>query len=202
MLYSVIALAAAAAAQTAAPQSNVKWVPLQGQQTQSQVDARAQGFAQGQAALNGQPVAPVAAQAPAAPTAFAARFLPAGTQVNVTPLQELSSKHIKQGEHYQFTVVNDVVDNGVVVIPRGSIADGIVSMQTGRGIVGKSGKFEVTFQSVAANGVTFPLMGVHRQEGKGNTVGALLGSMWITGHSAMMLPGQIVTAMIKDRTAY
>jgi len=55
---------------------------------------------------------------------------------------------------------------------------------------------------VTANGVTFPLMGTHRQEGKGNTVGALLGSIWISGTSAVMLPGQIVTAMIKEQTAY
>jgi hypothetical protein len=163
----------------------------------------AQGIAQGQAALAGQ-AAPstftqsAVAQAPAA----AARFLPAGTQVNLACLEELSSKHVKQGERYQFTVVNDVVDNGVVVIPRGSIATGVISMQTGRAIGGKSGKFDVSFESVTANGVTFPLMGVHRQEGKGNTVGALLGSILISGHSAVMLQGQVVTAMIKDRTAY
>ena len=190
MTVSIFALAAAAAAQAAAPQVD----PAQ---------AQAQGYAQGQAA--------VGAQAPAGQPAFVtsvatqaniARFLPAGTQVSLTPTQELSSKHIKEGEHYKFTVVNDVTDNGVIVIPRGSIADGEITKQTGRGMGGKSGKFDVTFENVSANGVTFPLMGVHRQEGKGNTVGALLGSIWISGHSAVMLPGQVVTAMIKDRTAY
>lgn len=187
MTFSVFALVAAAAAQAAA------------QQPVDPAQARADGYAQAQAALGIQtaPV-PVAAAQPGR----AARFLPAGTQVSLTPMQELSSKHIKEGERYQFTVVNDVVDNGLVVIPRGSVANGQVTMQTGRGIVGKSGKFEVTFENVSASGVTFPLMGVHRQEGKGNTVGALLGSMWISGHSAVMLPGQIVTAMIKTPTPY
>jgi hypothetical protein len=184
MSVSFIALAAAAAAHSAAPQSGVKWEPLQGQQAPQP---------------SAQP-APTPVSAPQ--IAPATRFLPGGTQVSLTPLQELSSKHIKQGEHYQFTVVSDVTDNGLVVIPRGSMASGVVSMQTGRGIVGKSGKFEITFENVTSNGVTFPLMGVYRQEGKGNTVGALLGSMFISGHSAVMLPGQIVTAMIKDRTAY
>ena len=185
MSFSLIALAAAAAAQAAAPQASVD--PAQ---------SRADGYAQAQAALGVQ-TAPVPVQA-----AHVARFLPAGTQVSLTPMQELSSKHIKEGEHYQFTVVSDVTDNGLVVIPRGSIADGEITKQTGRGIGGKSGKFEVTFQNVAASGVTFPLMGVHRQEGKGNTVGALLGSMWISGHSAVMLPGQVVTAMVKAATPY
>jgi hypothetical protein len=46
------------------------------------------------------------------------------------------------------------------------------------------------------------LSGVHRQEGKGNTIGALFGSIIISGHSAVMLPGEIVTAFVKERTAY
>lgn len=146
--------------------------------------------------------APAVVAAPASQAAAAGRFIAAGTQVSLATVNELSSKHIKLGEHYQFTVVNDVTDNGVVVIPRGSIADGVVSMKTGRAIGGKSGKFDISFEKVTANGVTFPLMGTHHQEGKGNTVGALLGSIWISGTSAVMQPGQVVSAMIKDRTAY
>ena len=146
--------------------------------------------------------APAVVAAPASQAAAAGRFIAAGTQVSLATVNELSSKHIKLGEHYQFTVVNDVTDNGVVVIPRGSIADGVLSMKTGRAIGGKSGKFDISFEKVTANGVTFPLMGTHHQEGKGNTVGALLGSIWISGTSAGMQPGQVVSAMIKDRTAY
>lgn len=138
---------------------------------------------------------------PALPPA-SGRSLPAGTQVSLSPMQELSSKHIVLGERYKFQVVNDVVENGVVVIPRGSIATGVVSMKTGRAIGGKSGKFEISFENVVANGRTFPLSGIHRQEGKGNTVGALLGSILISGRSAVMVQGQIVTAMIKEQTAY
>ena len=162
-----------------------------------------------QAAAPAPAAAPAAAPAEAAQAAPAAaltpsqaRFIAAGTQVSLAATQELSSKHVKEGEHYQFTVVSDVTDNGTVVIPRGSIATGTITMQTGRAIGGKSGKFDVTFEKVEANGVTFPLMGTHRQEGKGNTVGALLGSILISGRSAVMLPGQVVTAMVKEKTAY
>jgi hypothetical protein len=128
--------------------------------------------------------------------------LAAGTIVAVSPLTEISSKHVEVGQAYKFTVVNDVVENGVAVIPRGSIATGVIKWKTGRAIGGKSGKFEVTFQSVQANGRDFPLMGTHRQEGRGNTVGALLGSILISGRSAVMLPGQIVNAMIAQPTSY
>ncbi len=122
--------------------------------------------------------------------------------MSLTPLEELSSKRIREGERYQFIVVSDVVDNGVVVIPRGSSATGVVTMKTGRAVGGKSGKFDITFESVTANGVTFPLSGVYHQEGKGNTLGALFGSIIISGHSAVMQPGQIATAFTKTRTAY
>ena len=134
--------------------------------------------------------------------AAAARTLAAGTIVQVTPLQEISSKHVEVGDHFQFQVVNDVIDNGVTVIPRGSIAIGTITFKTGRAIGGKSGKFEITFDSVTANGRQFPLAGMHRQEGRGNTVGALLGSILISGRSAVMLPGQMVNALVKTPTPY
>jgi hypothetical protein len=175
----ITTMLAAAAAAAAAPQ----WVPLNGSQAQQ---AQAQTSS--------------AQQTPAVPAV--ARFLPAATMVSLTSLQELSSKHIRQGERYQFAVVNDVTEKGVVVIPRGSIATGVISMKTGRAVGGKSGKFDVTFESVTANGVRFPLSGVYHQEGKGNTLGALFGSIIISGHSAVLQPGQVLTAFTSDRTAY
>ena len=200
MKYSMFAVAAVAAAGMVSAQPAQKWVPLNGQQAKQ---------TQGQAAQMPAPVivaAPDSAMAgarPSAPvTAPIARFLPAGTIVSLTPLEELSSKRIKEGERFQFIVVNDITDNGVVVIPRGSNATGVITMKTGRAVGGKSGKFDVTFESVTGNGVTFPLSGVYHQEGKGNTLGALFGSLVISGHSAVMQPGQIATAFVKERTAY
>jgi len=171
MLFSILALAAAAAGQAAAPQPTVQQ-------------------------------APAAVVAPVAPTSQAARVLPAGTMLSLTPIEQITSKHMKEGTQYQFVVVNDVVENGVVVIPRGSNAIGLVTMQTGRAVGGKSGKFDISFQSVSANGVTFPLRGTHRQEGKGNTLGALFGSWIVSGHSAVMMPGDIATAFTSQPTAY
>jgi hypothetical protein len=177
MAHMTIALAALAAAQAAAPQAADQSPPT---------------------TTNGVPSAQVA---PAVQTR-AARVLPAGTIVTLTPLEELSSKHMKEGQRFQFLVVSDVAENGVVVIPRGSPAVAVVTMQTGRAVGGKSGKFDVTFESVTANGVTFPLSGIHRQEGKGNTLGALFGSLIISGHSAVMLPGEVTNAFVKEPTPY
>jgi len=179
---SAIALAAFAAAQAAAPHaSGPQWVPLQ----QAQDAPR-----------------PPNLIVMAPPPTMVTRVLPAGTLVSLTPTQEITSKHLPEGAQLDFIVVNDVTDNGVLVIPRGSKAIGVVTMKTGRAIGGKSGKFDVSFESVSANGLLFPLSGTHRQEGKGNTLGALFGSIIISGRSAVMLPGQVVTAFTKVPVAY
>ena len=182
MAFSPIALAAFAA--VAAPQ----WVPLNSPQAK---------------VLQGQVVAPAANGQPEAPQApRVLRFLPAGTLVSLSPLQEISSKRMREGQRFDFMVVEDVAEDGGVVIPRGSHATGIVTAQTGRAVGGKSGKFDISFESVTANNVRFPLTGVTRREGNGNTVGALFGLIFISGRSATLLPGQVVTAMTSDRTAY
>lgn len=124
----------------------------------------------------------------------------AGTMIAVTPMAEIASSKVKVGDSFQFTVVNDVVENGVVAVPRGAKALGMVKWKTGKAIGGKSGKFEIEFKQLTVNGKTVPLSGIHRQEGKGNTVGALFGSMWISGRSAIMTPGQVVNAMVAENT--
>jgi hypothetical protein len=166
-----------------------KWVPL---------DSHAAKVMQGQTAAPAPASAPP--EAPQAPRPV--RFLPAGTLVSLSPLQEISSKHMFEGQRFDFMVVEDVAENGAVVIPRGSRATGVVTAQTGRAIGGKSGKFDISFESVTANNVRFPLTGITRREGNGNTMGALFGLIFISGRSATLLPGQVVTAMTSAQTAY
>lgn len=127
-----------------------------------------------------------------APTRYQ-KSMPASTLVQLTPAQEISSKHIEEGQQVAFVTVADVVEGDHVVIPRGSPVQATVTWKTGRAIGGKSGKFEVRFDQVQVGGRGYPMSGVYRQEGRGNSVGALLGSMIITGRSAVMLPGQVVT---------
>lgn len=149
-------------------------------------------------------VAPPAANAPAPiqgpqPGSF---LLPAGTMLVVTPAQEISSKKVEEGQQVLFRVVNDVVEGNKVVIRRGSSVTGTITWKTGRAIGGKSGKFEVTFDSVSVNGRKIALTGLHRQEGRGNSVGALLGSMVISGRSAAMLPGDLVNVFTGQDFVY
>lgn len=126
----------------------------------------------------------------AAQTAPATRVMPANTLLTVTPQSEITSKKVKVGDAVTFVTIGDTAEQGVVVIPRGSIVKGEISFKTGKAIGGKSGKFEVSFKSVQVRGVEYALTGVHRQEGRGNTAAALLGSMLVSGRSAVMQPGQ------------
>jgi hypothetical protein len=130
--------------------------------------------------------------------AYAATVLPSDTTVIVAPVDDITSKKMKEGDIESFQVVNDVVQNGVVVIPRGTPAKGKITWRTGKGVGGKSAKFEVTFTSLSVNGHEYALKGKHRQEGKGNTVAALLGSMLISGHSAVMEQGQATNALTAE----
>jgi hypothetical protein len=156
------------------------------------VAAYAQDVNPAAAAQSSAPVAPVAAPAPAS------RVVPPSTVLSVTPLVEITSKRIEEGDKFQFSVVADVVEGGVVAIPRGTLVQGTITWKTGRAIGGKSGKFEVTFDHVTVHGKNYKLTGLHRQEGRGNSVGALLGSMVVSGRSAVMLPGQMANAITAE----
>ena len=152
-------------------------------------------------AQTAQPVQPVAGTAIPGPKP-GSFLMPAGTMLVVTPAQEISSKRIEEGQQVLFRVVHDVVEAGRVVIRRGSPVYATVSWKTGRAIGGKSGKFELIFDTVKVNGRDHALTGQFRQEGRGNSVGALLGSMVISGRSAVMLPGELVNVFTNEPVIY
>jgi hypothetical protein len=126
------------------------------------------------------------------------RRLAANTPVPLVALEEVSSSGLQVGTRVKFSVAEDIRDQGVVVIPRGAPATGTVTWKTGKAVGGKSGKFEVTFDEVVVRDSRYRLMGKHRQEGRGNTLGAVLGSIVISGRSAVMLPGQVVQALTAE----
>lgn len=143
-------------------------------------------------------LAAVAIAVTVAVPAYAATTLPMDTTVTVSPVSDITSKKMKVGDDETFQVVNDVSQDGIVVIPRGALVKGTITWHTGKAIGGKSAKFDVTFTSITVGGHSYAMKGKHRQEGKGNTVAALLGSMIISGHSAVMEQGQEVPALTAE----
>jgi hypothetical protein len=124
--------------------------------------------------------------------------LPVDTIIQITTVQEITSINMKEGDRHTLQVATDVSENGVVIIPRGSPVHATVTWRTGKGIGGKSAKFELTFNSVTVRGQQYALRGTHRQEGRGNTAAALLGSMVISGRSATIQPGQTLNAFTAE----
>jgi len=142
---------------------------------------------------------PLAAQTGSFPASVAsAVVVPVNTLVVVTPTEEITSIDMKVGTVRNFMVVNDVVEGGEVMIRRGSPVKATVTWRTGKGIVGKSAKFELTFNSVRSGGRDWALRGSVRQEGRGNTTGALLGATFITGRSAVITPGQLINVFTAE----
>ena len=116
------------------------------------------------------------------------------TLIAISSIVDLTSKTLKLGDKVKFATFGDVTQDGIVIIPKGTPGEGVVSFVTGTGAFGRSGKLEVTFTSLDLDGRMIMLTGKHRQEGAGNTgaiVGAILaagviGGLVVSGHSAVI----------------
>lgn len=128
--------------------------------------------------------------------------LPANSEIVLRMSDDLTSKggKIDAGHMFRLTVAYDVVVQQRVVIPSGTPAVGEVTMRTGKGVFGKSGKIEIELRHVDLNGRRIPVIGKFRQEGEGNTiaaVGALFLSaplLFVTGKSAVIPRGRELLA--------
>jgi hypothetical protein len=136
-----------------------------------------------------------------AATAKPQLMLPANTEIVLRMSDDLTSKggKIDAGHMFRLTVAYDVRVQGTVVIPSGTPAVGEVTMRTGKGVFGKSGKMEVELRHVDLGGRRIPVMGKFKQEGEGNTlaaVGAIFLSaplLFVTGKSAVIPRGRELT---------
>jgi hypothetical protein len=151
----------------------------------------------------GQPAsAPAAAPAPvAAPEAMTisstpASVLPRGTNVRLRSLTELHSQHNRAGDRFDLEVAEDVMLNGVVVIPRGSPGVGEVTRARHKGMWGRSGRLETRLLSVRANGMSIPITGTVAERGETGTAGVVasilvipVAGFFVTGTSAILPAG-------------
>lgn len=132
------------------------------------------------------------------PTASADAVLPANTEIVLTMNAELSSKKAREGDLFLASVAQDVMLGNMVVIRKGTLANGVVTWRTGKGSFGKSAKMSYAFHSLELEGQRIPVSGQFRQEGSGNTgatVGAVaaagvIGGLFVTGRSAIIEQGR------------
>ncbi|HEX4694172.1 hypothetical protein [Sphingomonas sp.] len=149
-----------------------------------------------------QPLQPVAAIYPAGvdpasvPQLSAGAVLPSNTEVVVKMTSELSTKKVREGDRFTAATASDVMLGNMIVIPRGTLVNGMVTYRTGKGAFGKSAKMEYALTSLDLNGQSVPLEGHFRQEGNGNTgatvaaaVAVGVFSAFVTGRSAVVPAG-------------
>lgn len=139
--------------------------------------------------------------AAAAPTAMTissapASVLPQGTNVRLRSLTELHSQHNRTGDRFDLEVAEDVMLNGMVVIPRGSPGVGEVTRVRHKGMWGRSGRLETRVLSVRANGITIPITGTVAERGETGTAGVVasilvipVAGFFVTGTSAILPAG-------------
>ena len=139
-------------------------------------------------------VAPTPSQIPGQIPAIRNVALPADSLIAINSIADLTSKTLKLGGKVKFATFGDVTQDGIVIIPKGTPGEGVVSFVKKPGAFGRPGKLEVTFTSLDLGGRMIMLTGKHRQDGAGNTgaaVGAILaagviGGLVVSGHSAVI----------------
>lgn len=105
------------------------------------------------------------------------------------------------GDTFTMSVVNDVVVDGVTVVPAGAVGHGEVIYVTGKGGFGKSGKIEIKMNHVNVGDRQIPMQGEFLQKGKGRGGAAIAGTLiagalagvFIKGSEASIPLGQQVS---------
>ena len=181
MTVSILTLAAAAAAQAAAPQAAVQ---------------PAQSAA----------IAPAPAQAmivaPAAGT-----VLRAGTEIPLRMEEGLDSndKSLREGQQFRMSVANDVRLGNVVVIPAGSPATGEITDIRRKGMWGKSGRINARVLNVRVGDRLIRVTGNFDDKGVTGTAGVVaaiafvpIAGFFMTGTSAKIPAGGGIKAFLDE----
>lgn len=108
-------------------------------------------------------------------------LLPEGMTVHLQTRDEISSKTAKTGDPVNFVVRDPVVIGGTTVIPAGSTALGQVTRARDNGLLGRSGKLEISVSHVDVGGRQIPVRGARDKKGASGTVG-------VVGAAVVFLP--------------
>lgn len=146
-------------------------------------------------AQSGEPAAAPAVMT-IAPAPSGNAILPQGTPIRLRTLSQLHSQENRTGDRFDLEVAEDVMLNGVVVIPRGSPASGEITRVKRKGMWGRSGRLETRLLSVRAHGMTIPISGTVAERGDTGTAGVIasiavlpVAGFFVTGTSAIMPVG-------------
>jgi hypothetical protein len=157
-----------------------------------------------------QPILPAQAPTvmPATPLPTNNAMLRTGTEVPVRLLEELTTKgkKLRVGNRFRMETSENVVVNGVVVVPAGSPAVGEVTDVRNKGMWGKSGKLNGRIMYMTVNGRQIRLSGQFDDKGVAGGVGAVATSailfppagFFMTGTSAKVPVGTVIKAFVDE----
>ena len=133
-----------------------------------------------------------------------------GTPINVAIAKEVTSKEAKPNDAVDFTVTEDLVINGQVVVRKGTPAVGSVINAEKGGYMGKSGKLAVQVESTTtSDGKPLKLRAAKGREGDDKTTSTMVLSMMISpaflfrkGSEAKIEPGTVVTVYVAEEKRF
>ena len=132
-----------------------------------------------------------------------------GTPVNVVTVKEVTTKDAKPNDPVEFTVAEDLVVNGQVIVRKGTAAIGSVINAEKGGYMGKSGKLAVQVESTTtSDGQPMKLRAAKGREGDDKTTSTMVLSMispaflFRKGSEAKITPGTVVTVYVAEEKRF
>jgi hypothetical protein len=132
-----------------------------------------------------------------------------GTAINVITAREVTTKEAKPNDPVDFTVAEDLVINGQVVVRKGTPAIGSVINAEKGGYMGKSGKLAVQVESTTtSDGQRLKLRAAKGREGDDKTTSTMVLSMispaflFRKGKEAKIEPGTPVTVYVAEEKRF
>lgn len=134
--------------------------------------------------------------------------LKSGTRVELESIETVYARKVDVGDRIRFKVTSDVRRGDDVLIPRGSIADGIVTEAKKSSIAGTKGRLSINVRSLTLeDGTNVPLLGEVRISGKNRTPASVISAIFVwpciffvTGTKAVMPTGYNVDATVLSNT--
>lgn len=135
-------------------------------------------------------------------------YIPANTKITLENTKTFDSKTSHTGDPVKFKTLSNIIINNVVIIPAGTIANGVITNARSAGGLGRAGKLEFCVNSIdTANNVTVPLAYESAKAGKtdGGAVAvfvavSILGGIFMKGTNVQCVEGTKVEATVTEDT--
>lgn len=166
-------------------------------------------YAEDQATIVSQPTSTITAAPLASESGSdtATRVLRGGAQVRVSFLHEITTedKASKVGDRPRLEVAENIVVDGITVVPKGTPVTGELTAVRNKGMWGKSGKVEGRVLNMSLNGRTIRMSGAFDDKGVTGTAGVVgaialvpLVGFFVTGTSARIPAGGQISAYLDE----